>query len=159
MELNSNSLFEIVLFLCVLTEGSSKRRVTRHRSTVACRPHSPLCVSERSGISTGGKHRRRNTRGRAAGLHSVDSAIQPVVNTWTRTHSHTTDAYTIHACLSHSHIDIAIDRYSYRYEISRVTTRRTFPAMRFCGCGLERGSAPQDSYRGSESPPAEVVLF
>ena len=30
--------------------------------------------------------------------------------------------------------------------ISRVPTRRTFPAMRFCGCGLERGSAPQDSY-------------
>ena len=26
---------------------------------------------------------------------------------------------------------------------SRVPTRRTFPAMRFYGCGLERGSAPQ----------------
>ena len=33
---------------------------------------------------------------------------------------------------------------------SRVPTRHTFPAMRFCGCGLERGStgsAPQDSYK------------
>ena len=38
-----------------------------------------------------------------------------------------------------------------------------FLAMRFCGCGLERGAASQGSYRGSyrgsESPPAEVVLF
>ena len=35
--------------------------------------------------------------------------------------------------------------------------------MRCCGCSLERGSAQdpplRDSYRGSESPPAEVVLF
>ena len=33
------------------------------------------------------------------------------------------------------------------YYISRVPTRRTFPAMRFCGCGLERGSAQDPPLR------------
>ena len=31
---------------------------------------------------------------------------------------------------------------------SHVPTRRTFPAMRFCGCSLERGSAPQGLLQG-----------
>ena len=30
---------------------------------------------------------------------------------------------------------------------SRVPTRSTVPARRFCGCGLQRGSAPQDSFQ------------
>ena len=46
---------------------------------------------------------------------------------------------------------------------SHIPTRRTFPAMRSRGCGLERGFAQdpplRDSYSGSERPPAEVVLF
>ena len=33
--------------------------------------------------------------------------------------------------------------------ISHVPTRRTFPAMRFCGCGLESGSAQDQPLRDS----------
>ena len=32
-------------------------------------------------------------------------------------------------------------------DYSRVLTRRTFPAMRFCGCGLERESAQDPPLR------------
>ena len=42
---------------------------------------------------------------------------------------------------------------------SRVPTRGTFPARSFCGCGLERGSAPDPPLRnlssGTERSPAD----
>ena len=34
-----------------------------------------------------------------------------------------------------------------KYYYSQVPTRRTFPAMRFCGCALERGSAQDPPLR------------
>ena len=70
------------------------------------------------------------------------------VTTWiscsqTRHHS-TVLMYLEKVCVKYSSMcTLHIDEYS------RVPTRGTFPARRFCGCGLERGSAQDQPLRDS----------
>ena len=43
------------------------------------------------------------------------------------------------------------------YYNSRVLTRGTFPARRFCGCGLERGSAQDPPLRTPTGTPTGAL--
>ena len=75
----------------------------------------------------------------------------------------------IQRCINQFHIDYLFiflsgnNKQAVKVIIAAYRPGVLFPLVRICGCGLERGSAQdppvRDSYRDSESPPAEVVLF